>query len=106
MPSASLDRFVGRCIVLDTQGPQLYIGMLESYDDCGYWLVEADVHDRGDGHSSKELYINDAHLLHKAGTRAFNRRRVFVDRAAVVSISTLDDVVADGSPPPAEGWVP
>jgi hypothetical protein len=92
--------------VLDTQGPQLYIGVLASYDERGYWLVDADVHDRGDGHSGKELYINDAHLLHKAGTRTVNRRRVFVDRAAVVSISALDDVVAGGPPPPAEDWAP
>ncbi len=106
MLNASLDQFVGRCVVLDTQGPQLYIGVLESYDERGYWLVEADVHDRDDGHSGKELYINDAHLLHKAGARTVNRRRAFVDRAAVVSISALDDVVADGPPAPAEGWVP
>jgi len=57
---ASLDQFVGKCIVLDTSGPLVYIGLLEACDERGYWLTDADVHDRSDGHSTKEKYINDA----------------------------------------------
>lgn len=91
-----LDAFVGQCVVLDTQGPLVYIGRLEAHDERGYWLSDADVHDRSEGHSTKERYINDAHLLHRADARQINRRRVFVERLAVVSISALDDVVADG----------
>lgn len=94
----ALDGFLGRCIVLDTQGPLVYIGRLEAYDDHGYWLTDADVHDRNDGHSSKEQYVNDAHLLERADARQINRRRVFVERLAVASISALDDVLADGAP--------
>ncbi len=92
----SLGDYLHRRVVIDTQGPQLYIGDLEAYDDRGYWLLEADVHDRAEAHSTNEQYVNDAFLLEQEGTRHVNRRRVFVDRSAVVSISALDDVVAEG----------
>lgn len=102
---ASLDQFVGHCVVLDTSGPLIYIGLLEAYDERGYWLTDADVHDRSDGHSTKEKYINDAHLLHRSGARQMNRRRVFVERAAIVSISALDDVLAEGVPENPDRWM-
>lgn len=91
----SLDEYVGRRVVLNTAGPLLYIGQLAAYDDRGYWLVDADVHDRTEGHSTNEQYVNDAHVLDQAGNRTINRRRVFVERSAVVSVSALDDVIAD-----------
>ncbi len=92
----SLDDFLGRCVVLDTAGPLVYIGELEAYDDRGYWLTRADVHDRDEGHSTKEKYVNDASLLERENARSINRLRVFVERATVVSLSALDDVVAEG----------
>ena len=92
----SLDQYVGLCVVLDTPGPLVYIGRLAAYDERGYWLTDADVHDRDDGHSTKEKYLNDACLLERSGARPVNRRRVFVERSAIVSISALDDVIADG----------
>ncbi len=104
MPPA-IDQLVGRCVVLDTQGPLIYIGKLEAFEERGYWLTEVDVHDRDEGHSTKEKYINDASLLHRAGTRQVNRRRVFVERSAVVSLSALDDVVADGPADEPGKWL-
>jgi hypothetical protein len=91
-----LERFIGLCVVLDTAGPLVFIGLLESCDERGYWLLEADVHDRDEGHSTKEKYVNDAHLLEREGCRSVNRRRVFVERGVVVSVSALDDVIAEG----------
>lgn len=96
-PLPSLDDFLGQRVVLDTQGPLVYIGQFVAHDERGYWLRDADVHDRTDGHSDKEKYVNDAHMLEKAGARHVNRRRVFVQRDAVVSISALEDVVAEFS---------
>lgn len=106
MPEYSLDEFLNRRVVFDTQGSLLYIGRLVAYDERGYWLTDADVHDRHDGHSTKEMYINEMNQLEQSGTRHVNRRRVFVDRHAVVSISGLDDVVSgapgdEGGPWPA-----
>ncbi len=101
----SLTQFVGRCVVLDTQGPLVYIGLLVARDDRGYWLTDADVHDRDEGHSTKEKYVNDASLLHRSGARQVNRRSVFVERHAVVSISALDDVLADGPSEDPGRWL-
>lgn len=91
----SLDRFLQQRGVIDTAGPMLYIGRLDAYADRGYWLTDADVHDRSDGHSTKEMYVNEAHELERTGNRRVNRRRVFVERHAVVSVSLLADVVTE-----------
>lgn len=96
MDKPSLDELLKRRVVLDTQGPLLYIGRLLAWDQQGYWLEDADVHDQRDGHASKEEYTNVAHELDRTGARHINRRRVFVDRHAIVSVSALDDVVTDG----------
>jgi len=85
--------FLGQRVVLDTPGPMIYIGLLEAYDERGYWLLDADVHDRSDGHSTKEMYVSESRELERAGSPRANRRRVFVERAAVISISVLDDIV-------------
>lgn len=88
-----LEHLVDKRVVLDTQGPLIYIGTLAALDERGYLLTDADVHDRSDGHSSKEHYICEAVELERSGTRRTNRRRVFVERAAVISVSALADVV-------------
>lgn len=100
-----LDGMVGRRVVLDTAGPLIYLGMLEHHDDRGYWLRDADVHDRNDGHSTKEMYINQAHELEKTGAININRRRVFIERHAIMSISALDDVVTDDRPSEHDVWM-
>lgn len=93
MTSLSLDMYLDKRVVLDTAGPMIYVGVLEAYDDRGYWLAEADVHDRNDGHSTKEQYINQSCELARDGAIRSNRRRVFVERSAVISVSALEDVV-------------
>lgn len=104
MKKPSLDEFLGRRVVLDTAGTLVYLGQLIAFDEHGYWLVDADVHDRDEGHSSNEKYVNDAHLLAREGIRQMNRRRVFVERRAIVSISALDDVVADAADDHLQHW--
>lgn len=96
--SYSLDDLLDQRVVLDTAGPLIYIGLLVAQDDRGYWLRDADVHDRTDGHSTKEEYINEAHVLERDQSRRTNRRKVFVERSAVVSVSALADVVAGDDP--------
>lgn len=93
MSEFTFESFINRRVVLDTQGPLLYIGRLMQAEERGYWLIDADVHDRSDGHSGKEEYINEARQLERSGSRHTNRKRVFVERHAVMSISTLEDVV-------------
>ncbi|MFO0973748.1 MAG: hypothetical protein U1A27_09960 [Phycisphaerae bacterium] len=86
---AGLGAWTARTVVLDTQGPMIYVGTLERVEPAGFWLVEADVHDRHDGHASKEQYVCE-----RGSTARANRARVFVQREVVVSLSLLDDVIA------------
>lgn len=89
--SDSLSGLVGRTVVLDTAGSIIFLGtLLESRPD-GFWLETADLRDKAEGHVSKERYICEA----KENGVVSNRRRLFVFRHIVVSISALEDVVVD-----------
>jgi hypothetical protein len=87
----SIDSFVGRQVVLDTAGPIMFLGTLEQVRPDGYWLRDADLRDRSEGHNTKEHYACEAKTQ---GIRA-NRRRLFVAAHVVISVSALDDVIAD-----------
>ena len=106
MDAPDLDSLIDRRVVIDTSGPMVYIGTLQSCSATGYWLVDADVHDRSDGHSTKEVYINQAQEMERSGVRRTNRRRVYVERHAVLSLSALDDVVTDDDTSESEDWRP
>lgn len=103
---STLNELLQKRVVLDTAGPMIYIGTLQAVDDRGYWLSDADVHNRGDGHSTKEEYINEAHQLELGGSRRVNRKRVFVERLAIISLSALDDIVAEDVGEDAGTWTP
>jgi hypothetical protein len=85
------DDLVGQVIVLDVSSPYLIIGRL---DRCqGDWIVlrDADVHDLRDTGTSRETYLVNSRLH---GVHA-NRRSTWVRLAEVVSISRLEDVLAE-----------
>lgn len=105
MALPQMSDYLKRRIVIDTPGPLIYIGNLEHFDERGYWLADADVHDRNDGHSGKEVYVNQAYELDKGGSRVINRKRVFVDRQIVASISALDEVVCTHDSADLEPWM-
>lgn len=89
--SSSLSDLVGCEVVLDTATPIVYMGRLKSFDEHGFWLEDADLHNVSEGHAPREQYIAESA---RDGIRV-NRRFVFVLRTAVYSISALSDVVAD-----------
>ena len=94
MPDAKRDSaepLVGQRVVLDSSGATIFLGTLRAVTHDGFWLDDADVHDRDEGHATKELYICEARAH---GIRA-NRKSLFVYRATVISISGLDDVIID-----------
>lgn len=95
MKDEILETMIGKRVVLDTTSSMIYIGTLQQYSERGYWLGDADVHDRSDGHSSKEAYISEAAHLESSGAHRSNRRRVFVERHAVVSLSALSEIVEE-----------
>jgi hypothetical protein len=82
---------IGQNVVLDTAGPLVYLGTLDAVTDEGFWLRDADVHNRTDGHANNELYVLEAS---RDGIR-INRRRVLVMRSAVTSLSPLDAAWAE-----------
>lgn len=98
----SLEQYLNRRVVLDTDGPIIYIGTLRSVSEGGFWLTDADLHDRSEGHSTKEQYVSEARDLARAGTMRVNRRRVHVERRAVISVSALDEVVNEDQDAPIE----
>jgi hypothetical protein len=81
--------FLQKIIVLDTQGPLIYIGTLESFTDACLILRDADVHDSNDSRASKDLYLVETRDL---GVR-INRGLVLVMRRQIASISLLHDVI-------------
>jgi hypothetical protein len=89
LPADPLAVFLQKIIVLDTQGPLIYIGTLESVTDACLVLRDADVHDTNDSRASKDLYLAETRDL---GVRT-NRGLVLVMRRQIASISLLHDVV-------------
>lgn len=87
----SLDRLLGRTVVLDTAGSIIFLGTLLEVKADGFWLETADLRDKAEGHVTKERYICEA----KENGVVSNRRRLFVFRHVVVSVSALEDVVVD-----------
>lgn len=80
--------WTGEVVILDTQGPLVYIGTLERVGPAFVVLVEADVHDSNDSRSTKDLYVVETREL---GVRV-NRARVLVMRSQIASVSPLADV--------------
>jgi hypothetical protein len=87
--SDPLARFQGEEVVLDTQGPLIFIGRLMEVGAGHVVLVDADVHDTNDSRASKDLYVLETRDL---GIRV-NRAMVMVMRGEVASVSFLRDVV-------------
>jgi len=89
--SSSLESLLGRTVVMDTAGSIIFLGTLLEVRSDGFWLETADLRDKAEGHVSKERYVCEA----KLNGVVSNRRRLFVFRHTVVSVSALDDVVAE-----------
>lgn len=81
---------VGAVVVVDLDGPWLAFGRLVSADAGALALEEADLHDLGEGSSTRDVYALETQRL---GVRV-NRRRVLLPLARVVAVSRLDDVTA------------
>ena len=84
-----LDVFLNQTVILDTQGPLIYIGMLQRITPAALVLADADVHDSNDSRASKDLYLAETRDL---GVRT-NRTLVVVMRSQIASVSLLKDVV-------------
>jgi hypothetical protein len=86
--SHPLHDFIGQVVVLDTQGPLIYLGTLTQVLPHHILLTDADVHDSNDSRATKDLYLIEARDL---GVR-MNRKRVMVAAAQIASASLLSDI--------------
>jgi hypothetical protein len=78
----------GITVVVDTNGPEIFVGRCDDMDDRGVVLDDVDVHRDGEGGSSKEQYVKKAALY-----GVFKKYdRLFIPKDKVASIQRLGEV--------------
>jgi hypothetical protein len=85
-----LDEYLEQNVVIDLRSSFVCLGTLVRIDDRHLELVDADLHDLRDTHTSRENYVAAA----KATGIKHNRKRLLIVRDEVVAIARLKDVVA------------
>ena len=81
-------RLHGITLVVDTNGPEVFIGRCDDISDSDVILLDVDEHREGDGGKSKEEYV-----AHAAQVGTWTRHQmVTLPRARVVSIRKLGDL--------------
>jgi hypothetical protein len=83
-----LEDMLHQIVVLDTQGPLLYIGTLDHVSSSVVALSEADVHHAHDSRSTKDFYLVQTRDL---GVKV-NRSRVYITRSEIAGFSLLSEV--------------
>jgi hypothetical protein len=87
--SAGFAELVGQVVVVDIDGPVIYIGRLAAVGEDSLQLEEVDVHNLGDSATGRDKYLIEACKL---GVRP-NRRKAEVRLARVVGVSRLEDII-------------
>lgn len=82
----------GITVVVDTHGPEVWVGRCMEITDAGVVLVDADVHREGEGGRSKQDYLARAAKLGVWKKHA----RVVVPREQVASVQPLGRLAAPG----------
>lgn len=85
----TLQKLVGKEVVVDTRSPWVYIGKLAAVQADSLLLHNVDVHDSGETSTPKERYVIDSCAT---GIKA-NRSSVYVNLEYVVSVSLLSNVI-------------
>ena len=78
----------GITVVVDTDGPEIFVGRCDDMDDQRVILLDVDVHREGDGGSSKEEYVKKAA---KFGIWKKHDHLV-IDRVRVTSVRRLGEI--------------
>jgi small nuclear ribonucleoprotein (snRNP)-like protein len=84
-----IEEFIGQKVVVDLRDRFVCIGTLQSVDDHFLELRNADLHDLSDTDTTREIYVAESQAT---GIKR-NRKRVLVDRADMIAVSRLEDVV-------------
>ena len=78
----------GITVVVDTKGPEIWVGRCDDMDEHQILLVDADVHRDGDGGRSKDEYVERA-----ASFGVWKKHDlVRIDRRGVASVRRLGDI--------------
>ncbi len=77
----------GITVVVETHGPETYVGRFDSEDERGVHLLDVAVHDGGQDPSKAEYIRRSA----KFGVRA-ERKHVVVSKTAVARITPLGEL--------------
>lgn len=78
----------GITVVVDTTGPEIYVGRCDDMDDDKVILLDADVHHEGEGGRSKDEYLAAA-----ARYGVWKRHaRLVLPRQRVASVRRLGDL--------------
>jgi len=78
----------GITVVVDTTGPEVFVGRCDDEDERGIVLDDADVHRDGDGGRSKQQYVERA-----ARFGVWKKHdRLFIPRERVASVRRLGEV--------------
>lgn len=78
----------GITVVVDTTGPEVFVGRCDDEDERGIVLDDADVHRDGDGGRSKQQYVERAALYGVWGKHA----RLFIPRERIASVRRLGEI--------------
>lgn len=84
-----IEEMVGQKVVIDLRSTFVCLGTLQRIDEHFVELRNADIHDLRDTQTSRENYV--AASLTTGIKR--NRKRVLVNRADMVAVALLDEVV-------------
>ncbi len=82
-------KYINKQVVVDAEGPFVYIGRMRKVSSDFLELEEVDVHDINDSSSTKEIYLRQAL---ETGIRP-NRENCRIARARVISISLYKDIL-------------
>ena len=78
----------GITVVVDTEGPEIFVGRCDDMDDQRVILLDVDVHHDGDGGRSKEEYVRRA-----AQFGVWKKHdQLVIDRARVTSVRRLGEI--------------
>ncbi|HVR98605.1 MAG TPA: hypothetical protein VMW27_18460 [Thermoanaerobaculia bacterium] len=78
----------GITVVVDTTGPEVFVGRCDDMDDRGILLNDVDVHQDGEGGRSKEEYVRRAAML---GVWK-KHDRLFIPSDRIASVRRLGEI--------------
>lgn len=78
----------GITVVVDTTGPEIFVGRCDDVDDRGIILDDVDMHRDGEGGRSKEEYVKRAAMV--GVWKKFDR--LLIPRDQVASVRRLGEI--------------